>query len=136
MADLLQNWNLFRVDIRCLQTTSRELFAAVIATPNSLSSAPPVFEDRPSIDPSTSTTCQISQSDRSGRYRMSLSNLDYCGVTTCPQDGQVRRRSFTLPFKLCAVLEAEIVIHLCCVVALALSDAALPGSGRPQTARR
>jgi len=130
-------------DIKCLKLPTRERFSAKISAPGIGLAAPPVFEERPSINPQTSGVCQILPADGAdGSYQLQVTNLDACGVKSCPQDGQV-----TPPLPLppspstISLLQFQIsidnwwlIIDDWCSV-MVVSDAALAHRQRPETTR-
>ncbi|CAL4137529.1 unnamed protein product [Meganyctiphanes norvegica] len=72
-------------EIECMKTSSKESFSAVLSLPEGFE-AVPVFEDTPTIDPTTNPSCRMIPTQLVGMFQLFLSDLNACGIKECRQD--------------------------------------------------
>ncbi|XP_053636203.1 uncharacterized protein [Cherax quadricarinatus] len=72
-------------DIKCMKTGSTSSFMAVLSLPLGYN-AIPVFEDRPTIDPTINTACRMIPTQLTNdMFQLIVSDLERCGVRECRQ---------------------------------------------------
>ncbi|XP_045603456.2 uncharacterized protein [Procambarus clarkii] len=72
-------------DIKCMNTGATSSFMAVLSLPVGYN-AIPVFEDRPTIDPTINTACRMIPTQLTNdMFQLIVSDLERCGVRECRQ---------------------------------------------------
>ncbi|XP_042215522.1 uncharacterized protein LOC121861696 isoform X1 [Homarus americanus] len=72
-------------DIKCMNTGTTSSFMAVLSLPVGYN-AIPVFEDRPTIDPTINTACRMIPTQLTNdMFQLIVSDLERCGVRECRQ---------------------------------------------------
>lgn len=93
-------------DIKCIDTGSASSFMALLNLPVGYN-AIPVFEDRPTVDPTINTACRMIPTQiTNDMFQLIVRDLERCGVQRCRQpNGEVsclgrrfRAKSFLLIF--------------------------------------
>ncbi|XP_064083710.1 uncharacterized protein LOC135199519 isoform X2 [Macrobrachium nipponense] len=70
-------------EIKCMKTETTSSFMALLSLPVGYN-AIPVFEDRPSVDPTINTACRMIPTQLTNdMFQLVVSDLDRCGVREC-----------------------------------------------------
>ncbi|XP_066944869.1 uncharacterized protein [Macrobrachium rosenbergii] len=87
-------------EIKCMKTETTSSFMALLSLPVGYN-AIPVFEDRPSVDPTINTACRMIPTQLTNdMFQLIVSDLDRCGVRECRQTNGETWLCLTLRFPL------------------------------------